>query len=120
MKDPREEGRGEGESDEWRRLPHSSAVNTCGGFSIHRAQEVAIVQPIESDHIGGAGTEPGHEQTEGVAREREVLALGAALQVGHLYDKALKLALLDGPGHVKAVPGHIGHRQVPHLRLPLL
>lgn len=78
------------------------------------------MEAIESDHIGGVGTEPGQEQAEGVARERQVLMLGPALHVGHLYDKALKLALLDGPGHVKAVPGHIGHRQVPHLRLQLL
>lgn len=78
------------------------------------------MQAIERDTIAGAGAQSRHEQTEGVAREREVLPFGAALQVDHLYDKALKLARLDGPGHIKTVPGHNGHRQVPHLRLQLL
>lgn len=91
-------------------------AGTCGGFTVYRFKEGALVHPIQGNHVAGVGIQPRNVQAESVSRQTEVLALCDILQVCYLNDKAVKLPTHGAPRHIEAVPCYVRDGEVHHHR----
>lgn len=85
---------------------------TCSGFNVQGFQDGALMHPIQSNHVGGVGTEPGDAQAQGSARQGEVPGLCGVVPVRYLKDKAVEVAPHRGPGGREAVPRYVRDGEV--------
>lgn len=89
-------------------------AGTCGGFTVHRFKEGALIHPIQANHVAGVGIQPGDTQAQSVSGQSEVLALCKILQVCYLNHKAVKVPTRGAPGCSEAIPCYVRDGEVHH------
>lgn len=94
-------------------------AGTCGGFIVQGFKEGALMHPIQANHVGGVGIQPGDDQAQSVSGQSEVLTLSEILHVCYLNNKAVKVSALGAPGRSEAVPCNVRDGEVHHRRLQL-